>query len=214
LPTLRLSVYQTNRFIHLQTARWRSTYFTTMKTLHFLFAALLSVSLMILSNACTPTSGEVGPKGDKGDPGAQGVAGPAGPQGAAGPQGPAGQNGNANVIQVTYGSRTHTGSQMTFSLPSSITSAMLNSSVFFTYVKQVDWYALPGETQFGTRGYRVYASNTRADILINRTTGTGNDVFDSIRFLIIPATNLINGRKAAIDYSNYEEVKKYYNLPD
>lgn len=163
---------------------------------------------MILSNACTPKSGEVGPKGDKGDPGAQGVAGPAGPQG------PAGQNGNANVIQVTYGSRTHTGSQMAFRLPSSITAAMLNSSVFFTYVKQNDWYALPGETQFGARSYRVYASSTTADILINRTTGAGNDVFDSIRFLIIPATNLINGRKAAIDYSNYEEVKKYYNLPD
>lgn len=188
--------------------------FTTMKTLHFIYVTLLSVSLMILSNACTPKSGELGPKGDKGDPGAQGVAGPAGPQGAAGPQGPAGQNGNANVIQVTYGSRTHTGSQMAFRLPSSITSAMLNSSVFFTYVKQIDWYALPGETQFGTRGYRVYASSTTADILINRTTGAGNDVFDSIRFLIIPATNLINGRKAAIDYNNYEEVKAYYNLPD
>lgn len=185
-----------------------------MKKLQFISITLLSLSLMLLSNACTPTSGEVGPKGDKGDPGAQGVAGPAGPQGAAGPQGPAGQNGNANVIQVTYGSRTHTGSQMTFRLPSSITSAMLNSSVFFTYVKQVDWYALPGETQFGARSYRVYASNTTADIFINRTAGAGNDVFDSIRFLIIPATNLINGRKAAIDYSNYEEVKKYYNLPD
>lgn len=91
-------------------------------------------------------SGEVGPKGHKGDPGAQGVAGPAGPQGSAGPQGPAGQNGNANVIQITYGSRTHTGSEM-FYLLTGVTPTVVNSSAYFTYVNAGgNWYSLPGVT--------------------------------------------------------------------
>jgi hypothetical protein len=177
-----------------------------------LAAILLTSSLLFIQ--CQGPQGEPGPQGETGATGAQGVAGPAGPQG------PAGQNGNANVIQVTYGSRTHNGNQMTFILPASITQAMLNSSIFFMYIKQGNWYALPGAGLNGLRSYRVYASASNSvaspSIFINRTTGTGDDVFESIRFLIIPSTTQINGRVGLpdIDFSDYNAVKVYYNLPD
>jgi|GEM_PF-4327209 len=34
------------------------------------------------------------------------------------------------------------------------------------------------------------------------------------KIVIVPANDLRNGRKAAVDYTNYNEVKAYYNLPD
>lgn len=177
-----------------------------MKTLHFFSATLLTISLLFLSIACTPSSGEVGPQGPAGP---QGVAGPVGPQG------PAGQNGNANVIQITFGSRTHTGSDISYSL-TNINASIINNAAYFTYVNpNGNWYSLPGTTDSGLREYRTYISpGSNSTLYVKRVAGTGSETFTSTRVVIIPASELRNGRKAAIDYSNYEEVKKAYNLAD
>jgi hypothetical protein len=172
-----------------------------------LFVALI---LIALHSACK--SGEAGPKGDTGS------TGPAGPAGATGSAGPTGATGNANVIQITFGSRTHTGSEIFYDL-TGVTSAQIPGSGFFTYVSTLNnevWNALPGTT-VPTSANRFYAvgvnSNTRR-LYINRTSGTGSETFISTRIVIIPASDLRNGRKAAVDYANYEAVKAFYHLPD
>lgn len=176
-----------------------------MKKLRFLSLALISASMVFLLTACPGSQGEPGP------------AGPQGSKGDTGAQGPAGQNGNANVIQITFGSRTHTGTAISYTLPN-IGASIINNAAYFTYVNpnNGNWYALPGTTAGGTLEYRTYiVPNTpNSTLYVSRVAGTGSDVFSSTRVVIIPASDLRNGRKAAVDYSKYEEVKAYYNLPD
>jgi hypothetical protein len=172
----------------------------TMKKLQFIFATLTSLSLVFLLTAC---------------PGPQGEPGPAGTNGTNGTNG---KDGNANVIQITYGVRTHSGTEINYSL-TGVTQSILNNSAYFTYVNPNNgfWYSLPGTTAGGTREYRTLVDkNATATprLYVNRVAGTGTETFTETRIVIIPASELRNGRKASIDYSNYEEVKKAYNLPD
>jgi hypothetical protein len=182
-----------------------------MKKLRFLSAALLSASMICLLTACPSATGEIGPKGDKGDTGAQG------PAGVQGPAGPAGQNGNANVIQISYGARTWAntvGALITLNL-TGVNASVASNSAYFTYI-QLDnlWYAVPGEiSSYGE--FRTYLSPQATSTVVIRRVTTGIALnATAVRVIIIPASDLRNGRKAAIDYSNYEEVKKAYNLPD
>lgn len=183
-----------------------------MKKYSLLLSTAILAVFMILQSCTKPANGEVGPQGLTGP---QGAAGPAGP---AGSQGPAGQNGNANVIQITYGPKTHSGSEINYSL-TGVTQSTLTNSAYFTYVNPGNglWYSLPGTTSGGTREYRTYVSAAATStplLYISRSTGTGTETFTATRIVIIPASDLRNGRKAAIDYSDYEAVKAYYNLPD
>lgn len=174
--------------------------FQLMKRL-LLFALLFNLMLA----ACK--------SGEKGDPG---PAGPAGPTGATGP---AGATGNANVIQITYGSKTHTGAELAYDL-TGITEEQVRNSAFFTYVRTTSdwWHSLPGRVlNLSGTGYREYTTTINIRVLrlyITRASGTGTDVFQNARIVMIPANDLRNGRKAAVDFSNYEAVKQFYNLPD
>jgi hypothetical protein len=191
-------VNETN-FLFTQNQRGGDTQLT-MKKLQFIFATLTSLSLVFLLTAC---------------PGPQGEPGPAGTNGTNGTNG---KDGNANVIQITYGVRTHSGTEINYSL-TGVTQSILNNSAYFTYVNPNNgfWYSLPGTTAGGTREYRTLVDkNATATprLYVNRVAGTGTETFTETRIVIIPASELRNGRKASIDYSNYEEVKKAYNLPD
>lgn len=182
---------------------------------NFLLTALFITGVMFTS--CEGDAGPEGPKGDTGAPGPAGTAGPegpAGPAGATGPQGPKGDTGNANVIQITYGSRTHSGAEISYNL-TDVTIEQVNSSAFFCYVNVSGfWYALPGNVT-SAFSYRTFARSSGASqFFINRLTGTGNQTFTSTRIVLIPASDLRNGRQAAVDFNNYEAVKKHYNLPD
>jgi len=187
-----------------------------MKTkFNFLLAALFMTGVMFTS--CDGDAGPEGPKGDTGEPGpagATGPQGPAGPAGATGPQGPKGDTGNANVIQITYGSRNHTGTELSYAL-TGMTIQQVGSSAFFCYVNVSGfWYPIPGNVT-GSFSYRAYTRATGAPtFLITRLTGSGSQTFTSTRILFIPANDLRNGRQAAVDFNNYEAVKKHYNLPD
>ena len=144
-----------------------------------------------------------------------GETGPAGPAGPAGPQGPAGPAGNANVIQITFGSKTHSGSEINYSL-TGVTQAQLSGSAFFTYVNPGNgyWYSLPGTTAGGSKEYRTYvqanASSTPL-LYVTRVAGSGSETFASTRVVIIPASVLTNGR-INVDFRNYEEVRKAFGL--
>ncbi|RCR66310.1 collagen-like triple helix repeat-containing protein [Larkinella punicea] len=174
----------------------------------------LIVALTILSLFSACKSGEAGPKGDTG------ATGPAGPAGATGVAGPAGATGNANVIQISYGPRTTTASGFSnFSL-NPLTTDQISNSVFFTYVsfpaEPFSWSFLPGSFRLmdNTYTYAVRIGARERQLYLDRNSGSGALTFNAIRIIAIPANDLRNGRKAAVDFSNYEEVKKFYNLPD
>ncbi|MCD8540196.1 MAG: hypothetical protein LRY55_10805 [Leadbetterella sp.] len=122
--------------------------------------------------------------------------------------------GNANVIQITYGSREHTGTELSCTL-TGVTIQQVASSAFFCYVNVNNfWYALPGNIT-SSHSYRTFTRSTGSpQFYINRLTGSGTQTFQSTRILMIPANDLRTGRKAAVDFNDYEAVKKFYNLPD
>lgn len=155
-------------------------------------------------------------KGPQGDPGPAGEQGPKGDPGAAGATGPQGPSGNANVMQLTFGSRTHTGAELSYAL-TGVTSAVLNQSAYFTYVSPNNnfWYSLPGTTVGGSREYRTFVSKTAATLYINRVSGSGSEVFSQTRIVVIPASVLTNARlKADLDFNDYHAVARYFNLEE
>jgi Collagen triple helix repeat (20 copies) len=189
-----------------------------MKTITRIFAMLAVVAAVIFMDACKAEKGEVGPIGATGAVGAAGAIGATGAKGDKGDTGTTGATGNANVVQISYTSRTHTGSDLQYNLPTTITKAIFDNSAYFVYVSNTggNTYALPGWFTGGSNSYRTYTANstTTQSIYIGRVAGTGSDVFTTTRILVIPANDLRTGRKAAVDYSDYEAVKKYYNLKD
>lgn len=187
-----------------------------MKTRQILLTATLFI-VAVMFYACKGDEGPQGPKGDTGEQGpagTNGTNGAAGPQGPAGPAGPQGPTGNANVIQIKYGSRIHSGSELTYNL-TGVTIDQVASSAFFSYVSVSGfWYPLPGNIT-SSFSYRTYARAAGSpQYLINRLTGSGNQTFAETRIIIIPANTLRNGRLAEVDFNDYMAVKRYYNLPD
>lgn len=151
-------------------------------------------------------------KGPAGDVGPQGEAGPKGETGAKGDPGSPGTQGNANVIQLTFGSRIHSGTELSYTL-TGISAAVINQSAFFTYVNTANnyWYSLPGTTSSGSREYRTYVSRTTPTLYISRVAGTGSDTFTQTRVIIIPASVLNNARQQ-LDFSDYQAVVEYFGL--
>jgi hypothetical protein len=161
-------------------------------------------------------SGDPGPKGDTGAAGTVGATGPAGPVGATGP---------SSVTQVTYATPftlvNDGGKPYLMPLPSYITKAVIDKSLVVVYMQFAEAgtqvYQIPGIIPvFGDEfSYTAYtASPTVQNVAIYRITGSYFKTVTQVRVLIIPAATVINGRKAAINYANYAEVKAYYNLPD
>ena len=193
-----------------------------MKTITRILGLALMVAMFIFLDACKGEKGDVGPAGTTGIIGATGTAGATGAIGPTGVTGATGATGNANVIQINYGSVTHTGTTDLFYNLTSITEAQILSSLYLVYVNPSDagtnWYQIPGGTNNNFKTYRTYLTMASGSqplrVNLNRTSGTGNDIFTKTRILIIGANDIRNGRKEAVDFSDYEAVKKYYNLPD
>ncbi|GHB52008.1 collagen-like protein [Persicitalea jodogahamensis] len=186
----------------------------TIKFTSFLIIVVLLVGSPITFQSCSPEKGEVGAQGPAGPAGAQG---PAGPAGAQGPAGAAGQNGNANVIQITYGAKTWAntvGAIVTLSL-TGVNADVAGKSAYFTFIRDGNlWYSVPGE--ISTYGeFRTYLTPAATSTVSIRRVSTGTILnAESVRILIIPANDLRNGRLSAVDFTNYEAVKKAYGLPD
>jgi hypothetical protein len=177
-----------------------------MKTITKLSRIFAVLAMFIVLDACKGPAGDVGP------------AGPAGPTGATGVAGPKGDTGNANAIQYTFASRTHTGSNIVYNL-TEVRGEVLNRSIILVYIANTsgNWYSIPGIFN-GTNEYRTISSpstNSSTVTLVRVAGGSGGtDTFNSTRIVILPITDLRNGRKAAIDFSDYEAVKNFYNLKD
>lgn len=176
-------------------------------------ATVLAMTVLVLATACTKESG-VGPEGATGPQGPQGVAGPQGPAGPAGPQG---QPGNADVRQITFGSKNWAntvGTSVSLTL-NGVNQETAEKSAFFTYLKaDGNWYPVPGEvSSYGEfRTYLIASANST--LYVKRVTAGSVLNATAVRVLLIPANALTNARQAAIDFNDYEAVKKAYNLPD
>ena len=172
----------------------------------------------------------------KGDTGPAGPAGPAGAQGAQGVQGvagPSGQSGNANVMQYIYFADASgidlTGpapNQNKFGLLIDASNDTLENCAWFMYLhRDGAWFGIPGAGEGDTSTYSFfygYISNAldTAIFLASRTSGPG-EVFDAMKVVRILVSGTVTNSTGGsgnrrglpnIDFSNYEEVKKYYNL--
>ncbi|MBK6978196.1 MAG: collagen-like protein [Cytophagaceae bacterium] len=194
-----------------------------MKKLRFFSAILLTIFVGI---SLTFTSCE----GPAGADGAVGPAGPAGPQGPTGATGAAGQN--FTVTQFTFANRTWAntvGNQQNFAF-TNVTGQTLASSAIVTYLgianpngADFNWFLVPGLVKAGPTDFGQYntwvnvnpAMATGNLLAIRRESlGTSGAFTAPVRVIIIPANDLRNGRKAPVDFSDYNAVKAYYNLKD
>jgi len=177
------------------------------------FILLLSIQILV---SCKGTEGPQGP---------QGTAGAKGEAGVAGPQGPVG---NANVRQINFGSKSHTGTDLLLTFPGTFTADVIEKSLIYVYVKQngtstsgqaaAYWFSVPGETVTGNEYsfYTAAGSTAAPGVFIRRVVNylPGNEAFDAIRVVVIEASSNVNGRVIhEVDYRDYESVRKYYNLP-
>jgi hypothetical protein len=188
-----------------------------MKTIKSIFGIVLMATAVIFMDGCKAEKGDIGPAGPAGPTGANGATGSTGATGATG------ATGNANVIQINFGSVTHTGAELSYNL-TSITEAQINNSAYFTYVKTSSnstiWNELPGTIYLTGNQYKV-AINTQPSgisyprLYVGRTTsGGGNEVFTNTKIIFIASNDIRNGRKANVDFSDYEAVKSFYGLKD
>lgn len=173
----------------------------------------------VLLTACKGPQGDVGPQGEKGSTGATGATGPAGPQGATGATGATGGSGGTTTLSGVFYSDWLSVQFSGFSefeaviTAPKITREILDKGTVVTYAKSnisgnvlpLPFAALDGATRT-TVTYNLGVVNLRA---------TFNASSQTYRYVIFPpGTSIGNGKKANVDLSDYEAVKKYYNLPD
>ena len=192
-----------------------------MKTIFNFLIIFLSVFLL---SSCAK-EGPVGPAGPAGTAGVQGVQGATGGSGATGPIGPQGIAGNANVMQYTYDNTFDFSTNLDFNLQVSTTLDTMNRSLWFVYLKYNGgfeyYYAMPGLGYNGSSYYRnTFYFNSGANKVIHnitRVNGAG-EAYAGIKIIRVYANNVtMGGRRTtslpAIDFTKYEEVRNYYNLP-
>lgn len=183
--------------------------------------ALLVSAVMFIS--CTGEDGAIGPAGAKGDTGAKGDKGDAG---------------TANVIYSPWLSfpaitvNTATVKAFTFDAPQ-ITQEVIDKGTILVYGKPasgttiqplpyVSYWVENGSVvgmidnsiNFEPQKFtfsRVFMGDIKTVPI--RFANSTSSFFDKIRYVIIPG-GVPTGRQAAVDYNNYEAVKKYYNLAD
>lgn len=181
------------------------------KTFYHPFSLLLAFILLI--TACSK-EGPAGPAGP---------VGPQGPTGTTGSQGPKGDTGTANVIYSAWLDVTFRINQDSSAFIATIpavrlTNPILTSGVVKVYLN-LSTAATPvivplpyfdGDFIINTR----YSSQT-IQIIANDNFSTvlnqaGAKVFQ-FRYVIMPGGTTA---RSTVDLNNYEEVKKYYNIPD
>lgn len=160
---------------------------------------IMTIALVLSSTAFFSCKKEAGPKGDPGTPGI---------------------DGNANVTQISFGSRIINpgipGINLTLS---GITKTIAEKSIILSYGKATNglWYQLPGFSAIGLHEYRTFlsAQDPSSTLTLQMVSGTTAETFDPIRVVIIPANVLLNGRGGVLPYdiSDYESMRAYFNLP-
>ena len=185
---------------------------------------VLLLSLVIFFVACS----KEGPAGAKGDTGAQGAAGPAGPAGSTGPKG---DTGTANVIysdwiDVKYNPEIDPNNGDTLDFLATINAPKLTNNILSTGEMKV--YCNLGSATSPTVIAIPYAfegilispafqlqkisllSNAPNDVVGTYTVGTTK--FQQYRYILVPGS--VHGRYASVNWKDYEEVKKRFDIKD
>ena len=205
-----------------------------MKNVNF---KLLYILILSLTLACSGDDGEMGPEGPQGQQGEQGIQGIQGEQGNQGPQGEPGEDGvdgedgNANVysspwILANFEGASNVTKYMNIDFPPELPSgvAMRNDYAVFVYFSGFgdgSIYPLP-VLNFRSAEYTFgYGSGSAGigDILIKVRALSGiltefqisPDRGTRFRYVIIPSNT---ASRSAVDYSDYNSVKSFYNLKD
>ena len=191
-----------------------------MKTTR-IFTILMVIATIIFMDACKGEKGDIGPSGAIGTNGTTGATGAKGDKGDPGTT----TTGTNNVIQVTF-TATYTppasGSAKVFTFPAAVTTEILDKSGVLIFVETSNfpgsWYAVPGAgvAILGSAAdvLRAFIDIAPRQIGIIRESGTTIISITRTRAVVIPAGTVLNGRKATVDYTDYEAVKAYYNLKD
>lgn len=207
------------------------------------FSRLLAVFAIVLAIVCFDSckKGDTGPAGPAGPTGPTGPAGAPGAAGAQGPTGQSG-DANVMVYDFfpLDANNNYAGVDLSLPSPNNGIGIILKNlgdtierCVWFSYLnKNGIWYAIPGSGQGNASNYS-YAFGIIDQVLpldssafeVDRVSGPG-EIYDGFRIVrILIGSGVIfnstprNGSTPArrglpdIDFKNYLEVKKYYNLP-
>jgi hypothetical protein len=194
----------------------------------------LAIIFILFSMACKGPAGDTGPAGPtglKGDPGAAGATGATGATGAAGKDGATGGS-SSNITSSTWLTVTPNDWDTdkdslffsVFAVEKAITQLVLDKGAVIAYFKgSADKdYILP--LPFSSSTFRIsYVPIFDATdgglmefdfsaILKTRKPNTIGNL--SFRYVIIKDLALIGGRQKAINWKDYEEVKRELNLKD
>ncbi|MEX0315436.1 MAG: hypothetical protein AB3N18_14765 [Allomuricauda sp.] len=198
-----------------------------MKKNHFIFLAIIVMAFTVLT-ACSGEDGEDGAVGPQGIPG---IDGQDGTDGADGQDGTDGQDGNANVIfsnwiaadwNVQDDARAKS---MNLLIDEIDNIELRNKTLVFVYLQQ--WgtssiYPMPNAGRWSNTWYSFTFGNngvTLNGITVTLISTNGVDLTEfqysgsrgnRFRYVLIPES----GQSGKLDYSNYEAVKTFYNLPD
>lgn len=195
---------------------------------YFLFAALLALA------GCAE-DGAPGPKGDKGDTGAQGTPGEMGPTGPEGPAGEPGESGVADVFSSDWFvadwdaiddpalkllkknephfTSDYLGSHVLLVYRKYEATGMLRVDLLPQYILRTDGtiaVKFAGYTSFNS----IYISVESYGFDLDPIHYGENNTF---KYILIPESEAPDpGGKISppVDYTDYESVKAYYNIPD
>jgi len=176
---------------------------------------LLLLTLVFIS--CQKEESEPGPQGPAGPIGPQGLQGL---QGATGPQGPIGMSGNANVMQYNYGSQNFALGYKILQVVTTLdTMERCAWFVYLYYQPLARWYQIPGFAYNAATNYRLSMGHVSGKVHIYIDREGPGETYTKAKVIRVYANNIITGGRVSnqlpdIDFSDYEAVKKYYNLID
>lgn len=200
-----------------------------MKRSNILKLVILLGGMMLFS--CSAEDGEIGPQGPQGPQGEQGLQGEPGPQGEQGPAGEDGEDGNANVIYSNWIPADWNSldlprlKEMEIAIADLDQFELEDKTLVFMYFTQWGdgrvhvmpssgrwsntWYSFTfGTISLTEIGLRVVLESTNGvDLEERQYSGARNNDF---RYVIVPES----AQSGKLDYTDYQEVKAYYNLPD
>jgi hypothetical protein len=170
-------------------------------TTKFLYVATV-LALFVTLYACKGPAGDVGPAGATGATGATGSTGATGASGASGAI-------YSEWITPTFSATTFSA---TLTAPK-LTQEIVDRGAVHVYLK--------GQTLVFPLPYIDTDSLGRVALQLDYAIGVGRIVLFTnarisgipFRYVLIPGSTP-GGRKAAIDFNNYEAVKKEFDLPD
>lgn len=173
-----------------------------MKTLKFIAV------ILVLGFFAASCEGPEGPKGNNGTNGVDGI------------DGTDGTDGNANVACYGFGSVTFTSASNYNSFMLPISSAMVDSSMIFSYYyTSGGWYTVGQLGPFGDYLSRcwLYGGTTSSELGVrvhnpDGSSFSGSDaVWDSVRVFVVPANSFHMAEQQNLNFANYNEVSGYFS---